>query len=605
MLEMENKVSFYGDAIDKFNPFFDNPTDDHNTEWKRHIEKYGKPELSECERKYDYELITADFLINNIDLAFYAWENFPWCNNLSFDLFCEYILPYRCGNEHLTNDWRKILLKQFAWLPDSVKNNTSMANAYSFLYSDINKWMTSEFEVYPFNISLENLLKFKDGNCHDENNMYQYACRAMGITVISDYLPGWGKRKQANHRWHILIDENGDQFVMTENKLHPIHSIPVHASYFTLDSIGRKYIPTNYQVLESKGITKIYRDLYSKYPDALANINNNEESIPDFFKNSCLKDVTSEYITCKNICINNISTQNKYAYLCVFNSYQWSSHCWSEIYGDSAVFNDVGLDALYLPTTFDRNKYQPVAYPFILDSTGQVHTIIPDTKNKRTLRLDRKYPLFANIVNFANYMIGGRFETATKPDFSDAEVVHEIKSTPLYFQEFTIIPGNYRYIRYIAPAVKKAELAELSVEVDNGSGFEPFTCSVISDTPGVEYNGVASNAEKIIDNNLVSYFVSKNNGGWVGLDLETNVNSKKLKVRFCPRNDDNMVTPGKTYELRYWDKEWITLDIKKAENYWIEFEGVPRNAVYWLHCLNGGTEERIFTVKMDGKVLWW
>ena len=53
----------------------------------------------------DVSVITADYLISNIDLAFYAWKEYPWCRNLSFEEFCEEILPYRMRNEPLEN-WR-------------------------------------------------------------------------------------------------------------------------------------------------------------------------------------------------------------------------------------------------------------------------------------------------------------------------------------------------------------------------------------------------------------------------------------------------------------------------------------------------------------------
>ncbi|MCD8186851.1 MAG: hypothetical protein LUD68_10570 [Rikenellaceae bacterium] len=38
-------------------------------------------------RKKDITHIKADFLIDNIDLAFQVWEETPWGKELSFDLF--------------------------------------------------------------------------------------------------------------------------------------------------------------------------------------------------------------------------------------------------------------------------------------------------------------------------------------------------------------------------------------------------------------------------------------------------------------------------------------------------------------------------------------
>ena len=55
---------------------------------------------------YDMNVITAEFLIENIDLSFEVWENPPISKYYDFNIFCEYVLPYRFANEPLSN-WRK------------------------------------------------------------------------------------------------------------------------------------------------------------------------------------------------------------------------------------------------------------------------------------------------------------------------------------------------------------------------------------------------------------------------------------------------------------------------------------------------------------------
>ena len=54
------------------------------------------------ERVYDADTITADYLRENIDLAFDSW-NKPWARNVSFQDFCKYILPYRGGEAGTTS----------------------------------------------------------------------------------------------------------------------------------------------------------------------------------------------------------------------------------------------------------------------------------------------------------------------------------------------------------------------------------------------------------------------------------------------------------------------------------------------------------------------
>lgn len=57
------------------------------------------------------------------------------------------------------------------------------------------------------------------------------------------------------------------------------------------------------------------------------------------------------------------------------------------------------------------------------------------------------------MINVAERLIGGRFEGANKHDFSDAELLHEIKEAPEpYFIQYLFTNYKaYRYYRFIAP----------------------------------------------------------------------------------------------------------------------------------------------------------
>lgn len=64
--------------------------------WKELDEK-----PAEREARPDLQTVKAAFLIDNIDAAFRAWNNAPWQEEVSFDDFCNYILPYRMNDEAL------------------------------------------------------------------------------------------------------------------------------------------------------------------------------------------------------------------------------------------------------------------------------------------------------------------------------------------------------------------------------------------------------------------------------------------------------------------------------------------------------------------------
>ncbi|HJV77449.1 MAG TPA: hypothetical protein VJ602_03635 [Paludibacter sp.] len=59
----------------------------------------------------DMQMVSAQFLIANIDQTFQAWKS-PYSHDLNFADFCEYILPYRVATEPLS-DWRVEFNKYF------------------------------------------------------------------------------------------------------------------------------------------------------------------------------------------------------------------------------------------------------------------------------------------------------------------------------------------------------------------------------------------------------------------------------------------------------------------------------------------------------------
>ena len=57
---------------------------------------------------FDIQTLTADYLIDQIDLAFEVWRK-PWAKEVSFDDFCRYVLPYRAENEAVCNIWKQLM----------------------------------------------------------------------------------------------------------------------------------------------------------------------------------------------------------------------------------------------------------------------------------------------------------------------------------------------------------------------------------------------------------------------------------------------------------------------------------------------------------------
>ena len=90
---------------------------------------------------------------------------------------------------------------------------------------------------------------------------------------------------------------------------------------------------------------------------------------------------------------------------------------------------------------------------------------------------------------------------------------------------------------------------------------------------------------------------------WAGLDLGT---PKRItKIKYCPRSDTNFILVGDTYELCYWQSgEWVSMGEQIAKDQYIRYENAPSDALYILHNLTRGKEERIFTYE-NGKQIFW
>ena len=59
-----------------------------------HVSKRLFPNLN-LDTISDVKIMKSDFLIKNIDMAFDEWKKRPWAKHLTFDEFCEWLLPYK------------------------------------------------------------------------------------------------------------------------------------------------------------------------------------------------------------------------------------------------------------------------------------------------------------------------------------------------------------------------------------------------------------------------------------------------------------------------------------------------------------------------------
>ena len=306
---------------------------------------------------YDVDIISSKYLIENIDLAFEAWKK-PWAKQLTFDQFCEYILPYRSSNEPIES-WRRQLYNRYDWIEDSLADITNPTEACVLINSELTSWYEFDplFYRHPTDLGLSEMFEFKRGRCEDMTNLAIYAMRAQGVPVMSDYTPAWPNTGN-NHAWNATLTKDGEVVIF----------------------MGGLTNPYDYKLTNKKA--KVYRKTYGRQKSSLSMSAPEYEKLPGWLRSSHYIDVTKDYIPVTDV---KLKLQGKkpdsvnYAYLYVFNSGEWKAIHWGKIVGDSVSFTDMGMDIAYLPCYYDGDNFIPAGNPFILNKDGSISKNIADT----------------------------------------------------------------------------------------------------------------------------------------------------------------------------------------------------------------------------------
>jgi hypothetical protein len=566
------------------------------------------------QEKYVDELlnVSSDFLIRNIDSAFYVWKNMAWAKNVSFDDFCEYILPYHCTNTYAPNV-RDFFLDKYRHLPDSIRSLSNMVKVGQYIINDVNSWFAEDvyfLPKYPYlkPMKFSDLLKGKIGPCYDANTVRVAALRAMGVATAFDQIPNWGN-DHLPHFWYKIIDKNSDAI---KSKIQNINEDIITQHIISASSFDVPFFegtPSNIQVNFIRTVPKVYRRCFSKQKNSLAYIAATEE-IPPFFQNIRLKDVTNEYVETANVslALENNGRNYKFAYLCVFDNQKWVPVAWSGFKNGSTEFKEIGKNIVYLPAYYEDGEIIPAGNPFLFNAKGQVEKIEADQKNE-TVKLYTKFPFKSYELLWESYMLGNRFQLANKPDLSDSVTVHTITKLPFHETEVSVtVNKKYRYLIYQFGRPKDSWgdgwTSELQFYTLNKNG-EEVKLNGTSIGNGGEYPNLA---EKLFDG--IPYNVYKPDMSlrerYVGLDLGEGNASRVTKVSFIPFTDDNVVRAGDTYELFYWKTDyWESCGISKANGVkYVIFEKVPANALLLLKNIKGGIQQRIFTYQNNKQVFW-
>lgn len=523
---------------------------------------------------HDIDVITGDFLIYNVEKAFEAWEITKSFTKYSFQDFCEYILPYRIGNEPL-NNWREQAFDKYFFLLDSLKEPIEIAKA---VIKKSGMSYNSGMSKYPYSPTFKELDNLHYGSCNHLSEYLALSLRAIGIAASIDVVPAWGNRS-LNHVWNVVMDKTGkfQDLGYTENGNNDIlYKIP-----------------------------KIYRKTFTKDRGHLSYLNSN------------WKDVTNDYSmpNSKIILQKSNTHKKKKVFLCVFDNQTWvpiavnsskeSSKVVFRDIGRGIPFNnnkilkyyDEGKGIVYLPACMKKNTLIAFSDPFILKENGKIHLLAPSKSTRKSIIINRKYPKYEQIATYAEEMKGAFFEASNDANFLNKTNIHIIRN--ISTQPFTEVklPETIicKYIRFHGADSSRINLSELRFYNSIGQiNIEHLISSDIS----VKLNNLIA----ISDNNIDTYYEGKIQNEYIDICFKEEVNLNKIV--YAPRTDGNDIIPEECYELFYWDKKWKSLGKKIAKSFYLRYDNVPDNALLLLHNHTKGVEERIFTIEKD-KQIWW
>jgi len=493
---------------------------------------------------YDAQTLSAEYLIENIDLAFEQWEARPWGRCYSFDVFCDYVLPYRLGDE-APDDWRRVYSRLFAHVLDSLWSGTDIIEAVQTLqkYLADNYHFVYDNDFHSPRLGGEFLLEHPIGACQEEADFMTYMLRSVGIAATSDsyiYAPD----SFLGHRWSVFLDTTG-KFIPME--------------------LYQTDIRRDWSNARTKG--KVYRGD---------------------------EDVTTQYYPANRVILPHLGRSYKGGAVCVFSMRGWIP---IGLYGRDmlgrAVVCDIETRQIYMPMSIEDGSAVPCGHPFFIDSNDVATPLVPDFGHLQTVRLTRKHPITQYWVRASKEEDGVSFMGSMDGRLWRTLAISNTGT--VVTRERKMLTGDSRPCRFIKvcpPPSTRLNIAELEVFADS-SGTEAIGLSAMG-RPRPLYGQEEFSIEKATDGRNLTRFEADSAGEAVIYELDRKTRIRRID--YAPRNDDNYVSPGDTYELFYQDGKagWVSLGVQTASQEWLEFENVPGGALLWLHDITKGVEEQTF-----------
>lgn len=544
------------------------------------------------ERKKDIHEVDSAYLCHNIEWAFKVWQEQPWGKNVSFDTFCEYLLPYRIEDEPLSY-WREEYYEKYSPLLDSLKTSdrwdkedpVAVANYLIDRLPDKEYYYTS-VTPYAFGHIGPEHVQHVSGSCKEVTDFGMYLFRALGIPCAVDYIPV-RSYVNAEHFWLVVWDKNQGEYV--SDFPEKLGTVSRNRWYKWDDS------------------SKIYRHTFSVNRTLYEEMAQWGEEVYPFWRLPKFVGVTREYaffykkeLKVPASHLYKEKRQGKIAYLCLSKRNRWIPVDWTGYDIENLVFRDVRKGAVMRVATYEKGELHFVTDPFDINRWTDEVRYYSAGEEKQDVILYAKTDI-SKEWKFRKRMVGGVFEGSNRPDFADKDTLFVIQHIPYRLKTLarSWSDKKYRYFRYVGNADSNCNVAEVAF-------YELGDTTVLQGrvigTPGCYQNDGSHEYPNVFDGKTwTSFDYSQPDGGWAGIDAGKKVQIERIV--YTPRNRDNYVRKGDVFELFYCDGDWKSAGIMRATADSLVYRDIPKDALLYLRNHTRGVDERIFSYE-NGSQIW-
>ena len=283
--------------------------------------EFNVPKLCSNKLVTDIEVLDSAFVSEQIEYAFDLRDRYEHVRRLSFDDFCEYVLPYRGVSDFPFLYTNEQLANHFSAFLNQAGGN---ATAAVVLYNNYLKWVNAVNGNYPlaYSTGLPELLFKNKRNCVDKVHFATLALRSAGFPIAIEFNMAY-RAAPFRHFMCALLDSSGE-------------FMPFNAEKGIPEKDNSRFV----------SCLNIYRLSFSAQSNTPYFMRGEDEYLPIEFYSPCIKDVTDEYMDVVSLkyALKNKSTENKLAYLATINTHGLLTPVtWGCIDGDEVLFEKVVL----------------------------------------------------------------------------------------------------------------------------------------------------------------------------------------------------------------------------------------------------------------------